>query len=474
MANLPNLIGVICKIDVAQTTIVVDDGALLYRVVVPQPRNLSPANAPNIASGTGSASGTATGDLVGEADGFGTESTVSNGRVVGTAAGSGIGTGTADQAEVVGIGSEIVSAAGEVVGLAIGSGAGFGVVVFEEDVAEAAGFGEGTGTALAANAAFTRWLDDTLLFTFSGAPIVESDSAFEQSGRVVFTAERIINNQSQIWLYWFDPVLNRFVFQFFAFGRNPRVLLDNPLNTTDSDVLLFYIRSIDQKIVYRQQRDRYAIERETPIAAIPHSYVDLYLQDVAKGRDGRLVIIYAQHTINSGKWNYGRLESALYPLVLDVDSIMATKAAFQSGSLDSIIKNVLTFGQPLPVFPVNGWLDPDEFEAVKAAFLTTSSLNVILIEAGPPGTLTGAGGAVPFHTDVDEFAGVKSEFESGTLVQVLFSNTLFDIDEFIATKSAFQSSGSSLIQVLFPVTLFDIDQYKANVQFVASGSSLAP
>ena len=62
-------------------------------------------------------------------------------------------------------------------------------------------------------------------------------------------------------LYWFDTVANDFVETTFAGASYPRLCLDDKRELQDlaNDVLLAYIRA--GNLYYRQQRDRYTIER---------------------------------------------------------------------------------------------------------------------------------------------------------------------------------------------------------------------
>lgn len=128
----------------------------------------------------------------------------------------------------------------------------------------------GTIRVCRCNESNTIWEAESVLFTydFNVAPILELDFAFEQAGRPVVVAERA----SGLWLYWFDPLLSGFTFAHLGEGRTPRCVLDDsdPLSTS-SDVLMFYIRGGSDTpgdrgaVCYRMQRERYAIEHETPI-----------------------------------------------------------------------------------------------------------------------------------------------------------------------------------------------------------------
>ncbi len=103
-----------------------------------------------------------------------------------------------------------------------------------------------------ANEAGTGWETETLLFGYSGLPILELDLAFEQTGRPVIVAQRA----TRVWIRYFNSLLAADVFEDFGDGRTPRAVLDNPFDVIESDVLVFYVDPVDG-LVYRQQRDRY-------------------------------------------------------------------------------------------------------------------------------------------------------------------------------------------------------------------------
>lgn len=105
-----------------------------------------------------------------------------------------------------------------------------------------------TGSVLLAreNDAGDNWRLGLVLFSYTGSALQEIDLTFDQAGRPVVCADRIeiINNVSQsiVWLHRF--VISEFVFGPIATGSTPRVLLDNTIDTSASDVVVFYIKSI--------------------------------------------------------------------------------------------------------------------------------------------------------------------------------------------------------------------------------------
>lgn len=95
-------------------------------------------------------------------------------------------------------------------------------------------------------------------FDFLGiSGIEELAISFDQLMRPVF-AYMI---SGQLYLYWYDPVPQQFVFSSFGPGRFPRLSLDDKraFNVSNSDVIFAYMR--DDALYYRLQRDRYTVER---------------------------------------------------------------------------------------------------------------------------------------------------------------------------------------------------------------------
>ena len=96
------------------------------------------------------------------------------------------------------------------------------------------------------NDAGTNWRTALELFEYNGSPLEEIDLTFDQAGRPAVCAERktIINaaTHSIVWLHRF--VVSAFVFSSIATGSSPRILLDDPIDISESDVLVFYVKSI--------------------------------------------------------------------------------------------------------------------------------------------------------------------------------------------------------------------------------------
>ena len=149
------------------------------------------------------------------------------------------------------------------------------------------------------------WRPESLLFSFTGAPIDEVDLAFDQNGNAIVCAERA----GRVWLYWFSPQIGAFTFQDLCPGLSPRVLLDDPESSQDSDVLLFYALTGGTSFEMRQQRDLYLTVYPVPIIG-----EHLRLEEVARDNGFRLQLIYSRRDIASGTYALHILESAPYPI----------------------------------------------------------------------------------------------------------------------------------------------------------------
>lgn len=280
---------------------------------------------------------------------------------------------------------------------------------------------EGTVFVSRANDANTGWDDYTSLFNYSGE-VQEIDLAFEQAGRAVISLE--INGN--IWLYWYDPLLASFTLKDFGAGRNGRVILDNPPDTTDSDVLLFYVSDANNAVVYRQQRDRYDVVYITLYTNV----TDKYLEEAFNAADNRVAVLISVHDAGTGQYSLDRLETTLYPFFAELEEIDVI-AALESGELVSLIINHVLFdieemnvtaslesGVCAPVVIAHVLYDIEEMDIT--APLESGTLPVIVIA----------------HVLYDiESLDVTAPLESGTLVVVVFDHVLFDIDSLDVTAS---------------------------------------
>ncbi|WP_368880693.1 hypothetical protein [Shewanella algae] len=118
---------------------------------------------------------------------------------------------------------------------------------------------------------------------FESSNIVNLSATFDQLGRpLVF-----YDTGSELFLYWYDPVLGDNTTTILGVGAYPFATFDMRWDTSNgtSDAILFYIRN--GVIYYRYQRDRYSIEYQSPVTP----YVDHILEaDITV--DYRLQVLY--------------------------------------------------------------------------------------------------------------------------------------------------------------------------------------
>lgn len=118
---------------------------------------------------------------------------------------------------------------------------------------------------------------DALYLTLSGAS--ELAFAFDQQMRPVlaFMAGTVAR------LRWYDTTVSNFVITDFPGIRSPRLTLDDkrPSQSAMSDVIFAYIKD-NGDLCYRQQRDRYLIER------VLHTGVDPSMRLIAVGMANNL------------------------------------------------------------------------------------------------------------------------------------------------------------------------------------------
>ena len=120
--------------------------------------------------------------------------------------------------------------------------------------------------------------EPTLLF--SGADISELSFAFDQNMRwsVAYIQAGVLN------LRWFDAVVGDHVISSFGGARNPRMSMDDKRDSQlqHSDIVLAYIRGTT--VYYRQQRDRFTIERTLRENIFPNTK----LKNIGMSRNLRL------------------------------------------------------------------------------------------------------------------------------------------------------------------------------------------
>lgn len=92
---------------------------------------------------------------------------------------------------------------------------------------------------------------------FSTPRITALSLAFDQNMRPVVAFEQ----EGEVWLWWWDTLTSTRRTDSFGVGRCPRVTLDDKRasQSANSDIVFAYIR--EKNLCYRQQRDRFTIER---------------------------------------------------------------------------------------------------------------------------------------------------------------------------------------------------------------------
>lgn len=120
------------------------------------------------------------------------------------------------------------------------------------------------------------------IIAFEQPNIVEVTFAFDQNMRPNFAYQL---EAGEIFLRWFDTSVQAYRTDSFGIGRNPRLTLDDKRieNVSASDVIFAYIRG--DSIYYRQQRDRFQIERMLT-SGIPSN---VSLKNVGMSRNMRLL-----------------------------------------------------------------------------------------------------------------------------------------------------------------------------------------
>lgn len=243
------------------------------------------------------------------------------------------------------------------------------------------------------NDARTDWEPDELLFTIEGEPPLEIDATFEQNARPVVCVERNtgVGEAPEVWIYYYKPADAAFVFESFGSGRSPKCLLDDPLDETNSDVFVFYVRD-GEGIVYRLQRDLYAVRYTTPV----NVWEGRYVEEVLYAKWYRMVVVYSIRD-GTDTWTLGRLESTLYPVPADSDAMsLGLMFLDENNELrqviithDQLAEDALSVGLDLLVstladvvitYDEEGDVTPLR-EAISQAldFTVDSSLNVVVI-----------------------------------------------------------------------------------------------
>lgn len=294
----------------------------------------------------------------------------------------------------------------------------------------------------------TGWLAEQLLFSYTGAPIIEVDLAFDQNGAPVVCAERYTGTggTSEVWLYRYDSVLGAYEFTVLAPGRTPRVMLDEYTFLDQSDVLVFYINPA-QALVYRQQRDRYNVELATPATYLPHGYIE----DVAKGKSSRVIVLVAQHDPVTGQYSVRPgAASSLYPILVGQDGVTAgadvlgvlVKTAFielliydsdkvtvAADLLDISVRSLIT-----------EWLNPWEDSVTAAADMTDVSVRSLIAD---------------WSAVSEDFVTVTANMLSVTVQYFIIQLSIYDVEKMTAGADV---TSVSVVLVIIQHSIYDKEQ----------------
>jgi hypothetical protein len=293
----------------------------------------------------------------------------------------------------------------------------------------------------------TAFVAEVLLFNFAAPEAIEIDLAFDQQANVVVTVERATGagGSSELWIYYFSSLTASYVFENFGPGRTPRALLDDPLDPTTNDVLVFYVDDANGRISYRQQRDRYAV-----VYALSESTaLNIALEDVYKATDNRVHVLYSVHDPVTGRYYLQHRESSLYPYFGQIGEFQMLSSLPQSAGsdLDRVTIPVFPFGyvDPDGILP-DAWLDLENFQMA----IPTTPVAGDLHETFVLSTLY----------DLDQFQLFNPVAQpGGTLVAPVIFATLFDVDEFKMVNPVPQPGGTLPVVVILK-DLFDVDTFK--------------
>lgn len=158
------------------------------------------------------------------------------------------------------------------------------------------------------------WEDEEEWFSFAGAPIDEIDLSPDQNGRFMAVAERAGN----LWIYYFKPIAGAFVFEDFGAGRSPRCILDDPINPSRSDILVFYVASGTIRI--RTQSDLYAVPVDTAHPMTSNQAIEKIIRDGSL----RLHVWISERDPVTGRYSLDPLSSLLYPYYAEDEALDVT------------------------------------------------------------------------------------------------------------------------------------------------------
>lgn len=231
-----------------------------------------------------------------------------------------------------------------------------------------------------ANEDNTAWEEPDLLFLFTGPEIQEIDLAFDQNGNVTLCADREFDGNMQVWLYWYDSREAAHVFSSVVTGRTGRLVLDDPGDFNESDLILFYINDATQRIQYRLQRDFYETPGDVPtdrwfnldtgLQVDQPITVNMFLEDVARTVDNRLHVIASHRNPVTGTYELLVIETVSYPIRIQ-DALYPTQSITNLMALLYVLAPRDTIESMAPIQSVQS--------------LVTISLIVFVGASGPDG-----------------------------------------------------------------------------------------
>ncbi len=292
-----------------------------------------------------------------------------------------------------------------------------------------------------ADAAGTAWEAETLIFSYVGVPALECDIAFDENTNVVVCMNRAtgVGGTQEMWVYFYDSLIGGYNFLNLGEGRSVKAILDEPLDSVNGDVLLFYMKDSTNQLCFRVQRERYLITNVvllgtgTQVVAA-NSYVD----DAYRTTDGRLAVLVAINEPISGTYKYLHYETSLYPQILPAGQItIGVALQSRNAELRQIIINQVneteTFKVLVPAVQSGSLVDvvilvpgtlydlPLDKWQVFVPAIQSGAIPQIVIEV--PGTLYGE-----VREDMKVFVGLQS----GMIPQVVIEHTTRDIEQLIA------------------------------------------
>lgn len=188
-----------------------------------------------------------------------------------------------------------------------------------------------------ANASNDGWEDEVELVTFIGR-VDEIDCTFGPDGRIYISSER--NNR--VWLYYWDGA--SYIHSNLDDGRTPKVTVVDPDDLTNTCVVMFYIKDILEKMVWRDSGDDFAVlyEHDGKVVTIDH-----YIEEAFKTIDSRTAIMFSKRNRIPGRYSLERLETYLLPLQLPAEgfTIQPTIESFEL-----VTEDVCTAALSTPIF----------------------------------------------------------------------------------------------------------------------------